>query len=475
MKEKLGMSENPKGNINYKQNLYDQYVNSINKIPLLTKEETCELFTRLNSENEVDKKGIRSKLINHNLLLVVKYVNQYSCNNSDKMDLIQEGNNGLIVAVDKFDHSLGYNFSTYATFWIKRYIRDGLTGSKNLIRIPKNVAQKHYAIRRMINHYMKMNGTMPSINELVELTGLTIVDIECYFEYNREIIALDKEINEKGQTVDIFLADETFKIEQAIEEKEEQKLFNKAFEKVQISERNKEIVSAYFGLNNQKSCTIMEIAEKYDITKQRVSLILAQAYKVMRKDSEFIKLMKHMGIKAKKNQMVERIRSEKYFSEYDKSDVELMISYLKDYSDDYNELVMLIYNENFELRSNLDCSVEKEKIRAQALIKRHLNKYLNNPMSHMYKIITKLNEDDRLYNLIIANFSEKEKSFVNKLYYTKDISLLNLNNIKEIYGFSKEELLNITKAFLNNYFICVDYEKQRFMEESQNVRTYKKK
>ena len=142
------------------------YLDSLRNIPLLTQEEECELMKKI----EKGDKQARQDMITHNLRLVVSIAKKYQTQ-MELLDLIQEGNIGLMKALDKFDYTKEYKFSTYATWWIRQSISRAIADKKRTVRLPVHVVDKLSRIKRELAKYESKYGKAPSRKELAEITG----------------------------------------------------------------------------------------------------------------------------------------------------------------------------------------------------------------------------------------------------------------------------------------------------------------
>ena len=252
----LGFTIKEEVNTNYDfSNVTDdmvrQYLKEIANYPLLSKEETEALaYKYKNGDKEAGK-----ILANHNLRLVVSIAKKYNGRGMDFLDLIQEGNLGLLKAIEKFDPSLGYKFSTYATWWIKAKITRALSEKVRIIRLPYYKEEMLQQYKKYLTMFIKLKGYYPSIDEMVELSGFTKEDLIEFKSYLKEIVSLDEMI-EYGK--DECLKDST---ELSIIEKlEEESLQEDIYKRIRyalkvLPEMDRNIIKDLYGLNDGKTKT----------------------------------------------------------------------------------------------------------------------------------------------------------------------------------------------------------------------------
>jgi RNA polymerase primary sigma factor len=196
------------------------YLNEIGRYPLLTKAQEVSLGTQVQAwvsigekeeytdeEKRIQKLGARAKakFVNCNLRLVVNVARKYVrfCNSLDFMDLIQEGNLGLVRAIEKFDPTRGYAFSTYAYWWIRQSIQRSIQTNDCCIRLPIGIHESIHKIAKAVERLSKQLGREPTLNEIAEETDLKMKDVKSALEAPRTLISLDKVVNDQdhGSTI----------------------------------------------------------------------------------------------------------------------------------------------------------------------------------------------------------------------------------------------------------------------------------
>lgn len=251
------------------------YLSSIGQYALLTAEEEVELARKV----EKGDKEAREALTTHNLRLVVSIAKKYQgfCG-CTLLDLIQEGNLGLMKAVERFDHSKGYKFSTYATWWIKQAITRHLDNS-GLIRVPVHVNQKLKAIKRWSRQFSMENGREPLQEEILSALPKLNITKEMYdlCILSENIISLDTPIGEEGDAyIGDMIPDDQRSVEDSVALSEAAEKVQEVLEAV-LEERERDVISLRYGLYGGSPMTLEQVGEKYGVTRERIRQIQAKA------------------------------------------------------------------------------------------------------------------------------------------------------------------------------------------------------
>lgn len=252
------------------------YVNQVSKIQLLTKEEELELGRRYFEENDL---AARNKLIESNLRLVMKNAMRFKGRGIDMLDLIQEGNVGLIKAADKFDYRKGYRFTTYATWWVLQGIRQlVLQGKSNQISVPVYIQRKQRTIQSFIDDFVNKNKYEPSIKEISDGTGFSQRVVKNIMSTPSCSLTLDAKVNsDSDETFADFAVDiDDLSTENIIERDFIQNSINECVEKL-LSEREKYVVRLYYGFGGNEKCSLQEIGDRLNLTRERVRQIKVEA------------------------------------------------------------------------------------------------------------------------------------------------------------------------------------------------------
>ncbi|MBM3188803.1 MAG: sigma-70 family RNA polymerase sigma factor [Chloroflexi bacterium] len=275
------------------------YLKQMGQVPLLTAqeevllarqiEEGCQAFhllrrKRFTSEQqaECEKKvtmgeSARARLIEANTRLVVSVAKKYIGQGVPLLDLIQEGNIGLMKAVEKFDYHRGYKFSTYATWWIRQGITRALAQQSRLIRLPVHAGDQIRRIYRVIERYEQETGRRPTSEEIAEDAGLAVAKVERLLRISRYPVSLERPVGDDGDTeFGDFIEDED---SPAPTEVASQQLLREALERVltALTPREARILCLRFGLKDGRYHTLEEVGEKFGLTRERIRQIEHQA------------------------------------------------------------------------------------------------------------------------------------------------------------------------------------------------------
>ncbi len=248
------------------------YLQQIGKIPLLSHEEESEIAKKIQKNN--DKKA-KSKLIRANLRLVVSIAKKYIGRGLTFLDLIQEGNVGLIKAAEKFDYSKGYKFSTYATWWIQQAITRGIADKSRTIRLPVHMIETLSRIKRAARDLKISLRRIPTKEEIAEAIDMPLSKLRYVIRAAQSTISLETPITQKEETARIadLLIDEASvspdsKVTQNNLSAEVKGMLNK------LSQKEREILILRYGLNDDgQKKTLEEIGTMYNVSRERVRQI----------------------------------------------------------------------------------------------------------------------------------------------------------------------------------------------------------
>ncbi len=259
------------------------YLQEISQFPLLTKDDEIRLGKRIKSDNPEDVDLAKKSLAESNLRLVVSIAKKYHTDSLDILDIIQEGNMGLITAVEKFDYSLGFKFSTYATWWIKQSITRAIADKDRTIRIPSHGIDKINKIRKVRNILTTVLGRQPLEAEIGEETGILESKIKEIYTSSRRTISLSTPIGEdiESETLGDFIADE--KTEPPDISALKLILKSELSDMLSgLSKREIQILNMRLGLNDGYEKTLTEVANIFNISRERVRNIESNALKRLR-------------------------------------------------------------------------------------------------------------------------------------------------------------------------------------------------
>ena len=261
------------------------YLKDIGNYPLLSYDEEVKLAARVKDGDEEAKK----QLINCNLRLVVSIAKKYVGRGLFFLDLIQEGNIGLMRAVEKFDGEKGYKFSTYATWWIKQAITRAIADQARTIRIPVHMVESINKLARLQNEYVKThNGEEPTIEQLAKMMGVSVERIEEMNKFSLEPVSIYTKIGEDADSelIDFLPSEESTEYTAFSSELREDLV--KAMNCLNAREKN--VILLRYGFVDGKFHTLEEVGKVYHVTRERIRQIEAKALRKLRakKDSRHL-------------------------------------------------------------------------------------------------------------------------------------------------------------------------------------------
>jgi RNA polymerase primary sigma factor len=266
------------------------YLKEIGKVPLLSADEEIELAQRMEKGDEEAKK----KLCEANLRLVVSIAKRYVGRGMLFLDLIQEGNLGLIKAVDKFDYRKGYKFSTYATWWIRQAITRSIADQARTIRIPVHMVETINKLIRVSRQLLQTYGREPSPEEIAKEMGISVDKVREIQKIAQEPVSLETPI---GEEEDSHLGD--FIPDDDVPAPAEAVAFSMLKEQLvevldTLTEREQKVLKLRFGLEDGRSRTLEEVGKEFDVTRERIRQIEAKALRKLRHPSRSKKLKDYL-------------------------------------------------------------------------------------------------------------------------------------------------------------------------------------
>ena len=270
------------------------YLREIGKIPLLSIEEENELAKKAMEGNQRAK----DKMAEANMRLVVSIAKRYSGRGLELLDLIQEGNTGLLRAVDKFDPSKGFKFSTYATWWIRQAITRAIADQARTIRIPVHMVETINKLMLTQRRLTKELNREPTNKELAKEMDMDVEKIEYIQKIKQDITSLDAGVGRDGEegeesTLGDFIEDEDTA---SPEESATVQLLKEQVREIlsTLSDRERKILEMRFGLNGTKSHTLEEVGLEFAVTRERIRQIEAKALMKLKKHKDSKKLHEYL-------------------------------------------------------------------------------------------------------------------------------------------------------------------------------------
>lgn len=269
------------------------YLREIGKIPLLSLDEENELAKKVLAG---DKKA-KDKMVEANMRLVVSIAKRYSGRGLDLLDLIQEGNTGLLRAVEKFDPDKGFKFSTYATWWIRQAITRAIADQARTIRIPVHMVETINKVLRTTRKLTQELNREPTIEEIAKELEMEPEKIEYVMRIKQDIASLDASVGRDGDDEDSVLGDfvedeervspEDSAVTQILKEQLAEILST-------LSEREQKIIRMRFGIGGERPHTLEEVGAEFSVTRERIRQIEAKALSKLRKHKDTKKLHEYL-------------------------------------------------------------------------------------------------------------------------------------------------------------------------------------
>ena len=289
------------------------YLSQIAK-PLLTKEEEQRLFIL----KEQGDSFAREKLIEHNLQLVVHVAKAYTGKGLDILDLIQEGNLGLVNAIEHFDYRKGYKLSTYATWWIKQSVQRGIMNTVRPIRIPVHMCEKlsKYGIAKSkLEKLLLREPTRDEICAEMKISKHQLIELE---KATQNIVSINTLVGNEGDSDtelgDLIASDDDTIEEQYINSSRLEELLH-ILDRINLTEREKQVIKLRYGLYDGKIKTLEEVGKEFNITRERVRQIEAKAIRKIRYSPHITKLAALIDINVDTNVYINRHHSKRKTSE----------------------------------------------------------------------------------------------------------------------------------------------------------------
>ena len=269
------------------------YLKEIGKVPLLTAEEEIEIAKQMEMGGEVAE-AAKKKLAEANLRLVVSIAKRYVGRGMLFLDLIQEGNLGLIKAVEKFNYTKGFKFSTYATWWIRQAITRAIADQARTIRIPVHMVETINKLIRVSRQLLQEKGREPQPEEVAEAMGISVEKVREIIKIAQEPVSLETPI---GEEEDSHLGD--FIQDDDAPPPAEAASFTLMKEQLMgvldtLTPREKKVLSLRFGLEDGRQRTLEEVGQEFNVTRERIRQIEAKALRKLRHPSRSKKLKDYL-------------------------------------------------------------------------------------------------------------------------------------------------------------------------------------
>ena len=269
------------------------YLREIGKIPLLTADEETELAKKI---VEGDRRA-KDKMVEANMRLVVSIAKRYSGRGLDFLDLIQEGNTGLLRAVEKFDPEKGFKFSTYATWWIRQAITRAIADQARTIRIPVHMVETINKVLRTTRKLMTELNREPTTQEIAKELDMEVDKIDYVMRIKQDIASLDASVGRDGDDEDSVLGDFVEDEERiSPEDSAANQILKEQLASIisTLSDREQKIIKMRFGIGGERPHTLEEVGYEFSVTRERIRQIEAKALSKLRKHKDTKKLHEYL-------------------------------------------------------------------------------------------------------------------------------------------------------------------------------------
>ncbi|MBR5371424.1 MAG: RNA polymerase sigma factor RpoD [Oscillospiraceae bacterium] len=268
------------------------YLKDIGRVPLLTNEEEVELARRL-AENPNDQ-AAKNRLSEANLRLVVSIAKKYVGRGMQFLDLIQEGNMGLLKAVDKFDYTKGYKFSTYATWWIRQSITRAIADQARTIRIPVHMVENITRVKKAQSQLLHINGKEPTEDEIADFLGMPAERVREVIRISQDPVSLETPIGEEEDShLGDFIQDDHA---QSPNDAANNTMLKEQLNEVlaTLTQREADVLRMRYGLDNEQQKTLEDVGKAFNVTRERIRQIEAKALRKLRHPSRSKKVRDYL-------------------------------------------------------------------------------------------------------------------------------------------------------------------------------------
>lgn len=284
------MSSDEQQDLSYDSGITDDpvkmYLREIGNIPMLSPEEEKDIAKRISEGDEAAKK----RLSEANLRLVVSIAKRYLGRGMPLLDLIQEGNLGLIKAVDKFDPSKGFKFSTYATWWIRQAVSRSIADQARTIRIPVHMVENINRVKKAQSHLLNENGKDPTTSEVADFANMPEEKVVEVMRVAQDLVSLEAPVGEEEDShLGDFIKDET---QEAPEDVASHSMLKEQLESAlyTLTPREMDVLKLRYGLVDGRNHTLEEVGQQFNVTRERIRQIEAKALRKLRHPSRSKKL-----------------------------------------------------------------------------------------------------------------------------------------------------------------------------------------
>ena len=280
-------------NDQHRYDLLSLYLRDINKIPLLTRDEESSLALAASRGDEAAK----SKVINANLRFVVNVAKKYQNHGIDLVDLISEGNIGLLTAIERFDVTKGYHFISYAVWWIRQAILKAICEKSRMIRLPLNRANEYVRIARARKMILGNKSEEAEIGEIAQMLGMTAEHVRDMLAITRDMVSLDSAARSSGMdnvSIGEFIEDDRYVTP------EDSVIYAFMCDDIDsvlstLTRKEAEVIRMRYGLNGHKAMSLKEVGDVFHLTKERIRQIERRALMRLQHPHRLSKLQEYVA------------------------------------------------------------------------------------------------------------------------------------------------------------------------------------